>query len=298
MIEYHTFSEFRDSVEELQAPEDLAENLEPYFRDQVAGALADLQTFLPWLRSFNVNFYEKGDVQEFCNASIFQGPVGKPTQLFAYKTNVDCKKLHYKKATVAQLDCWMERQRCLCPATEPPASNIYDSPYCNYVINGEAGCSTPYLTATEDDCRFKGLDDDNRMYAVAPDYKIIAAPRFPCGYILCLQWQGIRRKWENTDLVPVDQQLREAVSNFVEWKMALKARIHDSAELFRREYQNSLRILRYRYKDEQDGEAERDCAMSFIQSMPLFLPAYMTPVYGPTGSGTINQESGVPLLLE
>ena len=67
-IEYQAFSTFRDTVQELVAPEDLGEELEPYFRDQVGNALADVQTLIPWFRGFNVNFFGKGDVQEFCAA--------------------------------------------------------------------------------------------------------------------------------------------------------------------------------------------------------------------------------------
>lgn len=280
-IEYQTFSAFLSTIQPLVAPEDLAENLEGYFRDQIGNALADLQTFLPWLRDFNVNFYTKGDINEFCSASIFQGPVGKITQLFAYKPGVDCKKLYYQRVSASTLDCWMERQRCLCPATDPPSSNIYDSPYCNYVISGEDACALPYLTADEDDCRFKSLDDDDRIFAVGPDYRVFAAPRFPCSYYLCMQWQGIKRKWQNSDLVPVDQQIREAVVNYAEWKIARKERIFDAAADSKSEYQDSLRILKYRYRDEQDPDLKRDCSSAINEIVPAFLPAYMTPIYGP-----------------
>ncbi len=280
-IEYQTFAVFRSVIQDLVAPEGLAENLETYFRDKVAGALSDIQTFLPWLRSFNVDFYQKGDINEFCSASIFDGPVGKITQLFAYKPGVDCAKYHYQKVNTSELDCWMERQRCLCPATDPPSPNIYDSPYCNYVIAGDAACAIPYLTSTEDDCRFKSLDDDDRIFAVGPDYRIYAAPRFPCGYILCVQWQGIRRKWSDTDLVPVDQQIRDAVEQFVEWRMAKKERMFDASIDSKNEYQSALRILKYRYQQEQEADLKRDCTTAINQIMPAFLAAYMTPLYGP-----------------
>lgn len=280
-IEYQTFAAFRTVVQGLVAPEDLAENLETYFRDQVASGLSDMQTFLPWLRNFNVNFYQKGDINEFCSASIFDGPVGKITQLFAYKPDVDCAKYHYQKVSTSELDCWMERQRCLCPASDPPSVNIYDSPYCNYVISGDVACASPYLTSEEDDCRFKSLDDDDRIFAVGPDYRIYAAPRFPCGYILAVQWQGIRRKWEDTDLVPIDQQLRDTLVQFVEWRMAKKERQFDASLDSKIEYQAGLRTLKYRYTDEQEADLKRDCTSSIQTIMPAFLPAYMTPLYGP-----------------
>jgi hypothetical protein len=290
MIEYQTFDDFRDAVQALVAPEDLAENQEDWFRDQVGNALADLQTLIPWLRTFNVNGYTKTDVEEFCNTSVFDGPTGKITQLYAYKPGKDCKKLYYKRVSPAAVDCWMERQRCICTFTPPP-SNIYDTPYCNYVILGEDACSTPYLTGEEDDCRFRKLDDDERIFAVGPDYRVYAAPRFPCGYNLFMQWQGIRRKWEDSDLVPVDQQLREAVVNYVEHKDALKERSSGAMVEYWNEYSINLRTLRYRYHDEQDTELERDCTAAIEQLLPAFSPAYVpyVPFVG-------NSDSGFPIL--
>jgi hypothetical protein len=280
-LELQPFSDFRDKIQALAAPEDLAEELEVPFRHWVASALSDIQTFIPWYRTFNLQFIQKGNVNEFCNASIFPGPVGKITQLFAYKPDVDCQKFYYKRVSPAAIDCWMERQRCLCPATVPPSIGVYDSPYCNYVIAGETACHVPYLSGTEDDCRFKSLDDDDRIFAVGPDYKVYAAPRFPCGYILLLQWQGINRKWNDNDLVPVDEQLTEAVVSRVEYKMAMKEKDHgmsvDRAETFAVE----LRTLKYRYHDEQDSDLKRDCSAALEQLMSTTKALYETPVYGP-----------------
>ena len=280
-IEYQPFSVFRSAIQSIVSPEDLAEELETPFRHWVAAALADVQLMIPWYRSFNLQFITKGAVNEFCNASIFEGPVGKITQLFAYKPDIDCKKFYYKRTSPAAIDCWMERQRCLCPAADPPATDIYDSPYCNYVIAGESACAVPYLTGEEDDCRFKSLDDDDRIFSVGPDYKVFAAPRFPCGYVLLLQWQGVNRKWLNNDLVPVDEQLQEAVVSRVEYKVAMKEKDRVAARDWFDAYTIELRTLKYRYHDEQDTELERDCTGSIETLMSTFRPLYETPVYDP-----------------
>jgi len=274
MIEYQPFALFLSTVQRLVAPEDLGEELTPFFRDQVGNALADIQTLIPWFRNFNVNAYTKEDVEEFCSASIFTGPVGKITQLFAYTPGRECKKYYYKRVSTSALDCWLERQRCVQCTFTPPPTHIYDTPYCNYVILGEVACNPPYLNGTEDTCRFTSLDDDNRIFAVGPDYRVYAAPRFPCGYSLFMQWQGIRRKWENIDLVPVDQQLREAVVNYVEHKIALKERNSVSMTEYYSLYAVNLRMLKYRYHDEQDTELERDCTSAIEQLMSAFAPAY------------------------
>lgn len=279
-IEYQSFSDFYDTVEPLVAPEDLGAELMPFFRDQIGNALADIQTLIHGFRNFNVEMFDKGGVDEFCNASVFDGPPGKITQVFAFKPGIDCSKFHYKKTSTSALDCWLERQRCLCPATTPPAESIYDSPYCNYVIAGEAACALPYLTGEEDDCRFKNLGADDRIFAVGPDYKVYAAPRFPCGYRLLIQWQGIRRKWDDANLVPVDQQLREAVVNFVEHKMAVKERNSTSASEYFDLYTMNLRMLKYRYHDEMSAGPSRDCESGIETLMSAAHSLYQTPLYG------------------
>lgn len=281
-IEYQSFSAFRDVVQRLVAPEDLGEEMEPFFRDQIGNALADIQTLIPWYREMNVDFYTKEMVNEFCAASIFDGPVGKPVTMFAYKPGSDCKKFYYQRKSTAAIDCWMEQQRCTqCAVTTPPSTAIYDSPYCNYIIGGEVACDPPYMTAEEDDCRFRNLDDDDRIFAIGADYKVFAAPRFPCNYILAIQWQGIRRKWDNAHLVPVDQQLREAVVNYVEAKMAVKERNSSAARDYLDLYSVNLRMLNHRYNDEQRTDPKRDCSAGIEELMAAFNPLYATPAYGP-----------------
>ena len=293
-IEYQAFSTFEDTLKLLIAPEELAEQLQTVFRAELANALADIQTLIPWTRSFNVNIYTKTDVEEFCATSVFQGPLGKVTQVFAYKPGIDCKRFTYKRVTTAKIDCWVESQKCAqCDATTPPDTSIYLSPYCNYVIGGETACAPPYLTGTEDDCRFTNLSGDNRIFAVGPDYKIYAAPRFPCSYYLLVQWQGIKRKWLDTDQVPVDQQIQECVVNRMEKKIAMKERSWDAARAYDVEYVTCLRTLKYRYHDEQDNELQRDCSAAIERMLPAF-----SSLYVPSVPFVGNSDSGFPILLE
>lgn len=292
-IEYQAFSDFYEVVKDLVAPEALAEEMADYFRDQIGNALSDIQTLIPWTRAFNTSVFTKTEVEEFCATSVFQGPLGKITQMFAYKPGLDCRKYFYKRVSPAKIDCWVESQRCVQCTFDPPPSHIYDTPYCNYVIGGEEACDVPYLTGEEDDCRFKQLSDDCRMFSVGPDYKIYAAPRFPCGYYLLVQWQGVRRKWEDTDLVMVDQQMREAVVNRVEKKQTMKERDFVTADRYDMEYAVNLRTLKLRYHDEQDPELQRDCTAAIEQLLPAMASLYVPSV--PFVGGEVS--SGFPILL-
>lgn len=291
-IEYQAFSDLQETLKTLVAPEGVGEALQDVFRNELANAMADIQTLIPWTRGFNVNAYTKNDVEEFCAASVFEGPTGKITELFAYLPGRDCKKLHYKRVSSAKIDCWIEAQRCVQCTISPPPPNIYDTPYCNYVIGGETACAPPYLSGTEDDCRFKNLADNDRIFAVGPDYKVYAAPRFPCNYYLLMQWQGIKRKWLDADPVPVDQQIQECIINRMEKKIAMKERAWDAVRAYDAEYTTCLRTLRYRYHDEQDEELQRDCSAAIERLLPAFSALYVAevPFVG-------NSDSGFPILL-
>lgn len=274
-LEYQSFDTFRSTVQGLVAPESLAEELIPFFRDQVGNALADIQTLIPGTRVMNVSMYDKADSTEFCAASILNGPAEKITQVFAFKPGLDCRKYFYKRVDTAAIDCWQEQQRCvLCNFTDSTA--IYDSYFCNYSINGLYGCDVPYITVPEDDCRFRSLGDDDRIFAVGPDRKLFLAPRFPCGYAIVVQSQGIRRKFNNADQVLIDQQIREAVVNYVEHKVALKEKDRVAAGDYFNAYTLNLRTLRYRYWDEENVEAKRDCTGAISQLMSTFQPLYQT----------------------
>lgn len=278
-VEYQNFSDFHEAVKALVAPEGLGEELIIFFRDQVGNALADIQTLIPQARVMNVSMFDKSDATEFCGASILNGPAEKVTQVFVYLPGTDCRKYFYKRVDTAAIDCWQERQRCvLCAAAEPPSYALYSSPFCNYSIAGDTACDTayPYVTASEDDCRFKSLDDDDRMFAVGPDGKLFLAPRFPCHYVVVAQSQGIRKKFNNADQVLIDQQIREAVVNYVEHKVALKEKDRVAAGDYFNAYTLNLRMLRYRYWDETNVEAKRDCSAALEERMSSFLPLYQT----------------------
>jgi len=277
-ITYQPFTTFHDTIKAIVAPEGLAENLIVPFRAYVCAALCDIQTWIKWYQGINVRFITKGDINEFCGTSIFQGPQGRVTQLFAFKPGRDCARYYYKRVSTAEIDCWMERQRCLCPVTDPLSTNIYDSPYCNYVIPGEEACNLPYLSGEEDDCRFKTLADDVRIFAVGPDYQVYAGPRFPCEYMLLLQWQGVNRTWVDNDLVPVDQQLQDAVENFVENRVFMKQN-GGSESGYGGRYVELLRALRRRWSDEQSTPEERDCTAAVATLQATFMPAYPTPLF-------------------
>lgn len=280
-LEYQPFSQFLFECQALVAPEDLADNLETYYREQLGNTIADVQTLIPWVRSFNAALYTKAQVSEFCAMSVFEGPVGKITQVLAFAPGRDCRKYYYRRVSSDKIDCWIESQRCVQCTFDPLPVTIYDTPYCNYIIGGESACAPPYLTEEEDTCRFTSLSDNDRMFAVGPDYRIYAAPRFPCGYSLLVQWQGINRKWLDADLVLVDQQFREAVVNSVRKKIALAERDWLAARAYDEEYAVNLRTLQYRYHDEQDPELERDCSAALEQLMAAKFPAYTTPYLTP-----------------
>lgn len=297
-LTFQTFATLLTNVKRNVFPEGIAEKVQIPYRSWVGVALSEIQTLVQWYQDFQVRFIQKGDVSEFCSTSVFQGPVGQIATLFAFKPGVDCKKFYYQRRAQTAVDCWMERQRCLCPATVPPSPNIYDSPYCNYVVDGDVACGSPYVTAEEDDLRFKRLGDDQRIFSVDPRFQISCAPRFPCGYILAIQWSGVNRKWENGDLVQEDNLLQDAVEKFVQHRNFMLENQGIPNQAIADEYADSLRMIRMRWREEMEAGPKRDCTAGLEQLLAQFNPTYLTPVYGPGDQTAWLTEDGQPWTTE
>lgn len=277
-----TFNAFLTEVTRIAHPERLASNLRPYFRNAVCNALIDIQTFVPPTRDFHHDFFCQVGMQDFCNAGIFNGPRGIIQRVFAFKPGKDCRKFHYDRVSTNFIDCWIEKQRCTagCTALVPDSSAIYDSPYCNYPIPGDETCGPPYLAAgqSEDsDCLFR---NQPRYFAVGPNYRMFIAPRLPCGYVLCVHWQGIKRCYADSDAVLNDEDIIMAAARYAEAETVIKDRDGGGAALLNGRWRDRLKGIAQRFRLETELQRMRDCSSEAIDSLlPWFDPLTLDNPY-------------------
>ena len=83
--------------------------------------------------------------------------------------------------------------------------------------------------------------------------------------------------------------------NYVEAKVAKKQRDFTAKREYEDDYTVNLRTIKYRYGDEQNPEAKRDCSTAIEQLMSAVIPAYETPFYGPASGCIVTGDTEVDL---
>lgn len=273
-----TFASFYKQIKQLAVPEGVGANVLDAFRNYVVTGLIRTQTYIPCLKDKNVDFYVKAETKTFCNVDIINGPRGVIEALYVFKPGKDCAKFFYNPATPARINCWIDEQRCQCDATDPISTAVYDSPYCNYIMDGQAACAAPYMDVPEDDAVF--TDCTERIFAKGPDNKLYLAPRFPCGHVVAVHSNGIKRSYRDTDAIVEDDDLKNAVATYAESKLAEKDRDLVSSRELMKSYDEMIRDMAHRCRQEMRTPVKQDCAELAGNLLPFVDPtgqsAYQT----------------------
>jgi hypothetical protein len=214
-VSYIPYSEFKERVKGIVFPDGEAENLQDTHDAYIKDALINLQTFVPCLKENHVDFYDKEDFQEWCNADFTYIERGVVHAVYAFKISKRCRKLYYDQKSMQFIDNWMQRQSCVTCSDADDETDVTRSPACNTMSDADTYCED---NADESDCLFKG---SRRFYGIGPNHKLFLAPRFPCGYRIAVHWEGLKRSWEEADPVPDEMDLIIAVAKYVQAQRAL-----------------------------------------------------------------------------
>lgn len=215
MSDFISYSEFKTQVRAILFPEGEAENLQTTHDAYIQDALIKLQTFVPCLRSNNVNFYDKEDMREWCGLDFLHIPRGVVHAVYAFNpTSRRCRKHYFSPKSVAYVDGWIAQQRCTtCGTTE---DNPSLSPDCDEISDADTYCDS--VDDSENDNCFKST---RKYYSLGPDMKLYLMPRLPCGYKIAVHWEGLKRSFSNNDPIPDDMDLVNAVVKYVMGQRAL-----------------------------------------------------------------------------
>lgn len=204
---------FVERVNEVVFPDLQPENLVLPHRNYIINGLILAQTHIPCLKESNVSFFTKADMQDNCNVSIIHSaPRGNIHGVFAFKPCKGCTKQRYEQKSTSFImryaDQWAS---CSCAS---------ENDICNARMNGDQKCLPPYTPdGVENDSTFL-CSPKNFAYGVKN--KLYLAPRSPCGYIVGILWEGIKREYSNVDLVTDDNDVIDLIAVYLEGERFLR----------------------------------------------------------------------------
>ena len=212
-ITYTTFSQFCVKVKRSAFPGSIGERQKPLFDLNLADSLIKAQKYIDCLRKLNVSFYSKAHMFEQCGVATLSAPRGKINAVYAFKPcEVDCDKYFYRPVTPHFIACWQQENACAWRDTpEGVDGHVYASATDNCI-------TSEVLNGTEDDTCWKVTE---KSYARGQNGDLFLAPRPPCGYVLAVHWEGIRRTWVATDPVIDDADLIDWISEVIQGETAL-----------------------------------------------------------------------------
>lgn len=213
---YTTYSAFCAKVRRIAVPAGVGETQKPLFDTLVINALIRAQKYVDCLRKIQVSVFDKDQMFENCGVANFVPPRGKINLIYAFKPDEACLKHIYHPATLAQIHCWSQENNCGWE-TVPP------------------GVGTEEYARASDICYdfsqlYPGQEEADDCWKCAPKWmargrngEVYLAPRLPCGYLIAVHWEGLKRTWAALDPVPDDEDLADWVAQYVQSEMTLRS---------------------------------------------------------------------------
>lgn len=218
VVSYTTYRDFCSRVIRIAFPDRIGHSQKAMFDNAHVAALIKAQRFVKCLRESQGGFYYHEQMSVQCGVAQFMGPRGKIKAVYAFKAGEDeCAKHFYDPVTPTKITCWS--QSCGSKWTTPLDTTQFQS---------AVDLCYPYTSTdtTEEDRCWKC---EPKFFARGDAGQIWLAPRPPCGYIVAVHWEGLKRKWNATDLIPDDQDLIDWVAEYVKQEIVL--RIDNDAQL-------------------------------------------------------------------
>lgn len=209
-VTYTTYRNFCGQVLRVAFPDRVGHTQKAAFDNFVAAALIKAQRYVQCLRANQGGFYYHEQMSVQCGLAQFQGPRGKINAVYAFRAGEDeCAKFFYTPSTPQKITCWSQESGC---NWTTPDTTQYQS---------AVDLCYPYTstdTEEEDEC----WKCEPKFFARGQAGELWLAPRPPCGYIVAVHWEGIRRRWSSSDLIPEDQDLIDWVAEYVKAEMTTR----------------------------------------------------------------------------
>lgn len=210
-----TFLDFQLAVRQRAFPEGEAPNLKANHKKFVIDALIDLQLKVPRLQQFHIDYIPQSATYFMCGASVFEPTRGMIRKLSTITCLDPCDRVVYTPVSKERLDCLIAETNACDDITHP-----YDTYY-----DGTATFDYPGIAILG--FEYPGGNTDLACRATAGVYArhrdhIWIHPALRSDEIVELEWDGIKREWEDTDTLEDDNEVREAVERYLIGMVALR----------------------------------------------------------------------------
>lgn len=205
-----TFSEFSSDRRRAVWPEGEAEELVPNHKRYVADALIDLQNKIKCLRRKHYEYVPFDSTYWSCGASVFEAPRGFIHGLTTILADDQCSVVKRYPLTKPELKCLMaDWKDC----------GLYKKPSTTYEISGveydypSLPLGLMYVDAETDRCQRPRIG-----WFTLHDGQIWTYPALQSTEIAVLEWEGIKRAWDDADPVDFDREVEDVVELYLEHK--------------------------------------------------------------------------------
>jgi hypothetical protein len=217
-----TFAQFNAAIRAAVWPDGEPENLVANHKNYILDALIDLQIKVPRLQQNHTDFILPESTIYSCGASIFDVPRGFIVGLDVLRgtpTNC-CDSAPYREASKNELDCLLRDAS----TSWPCGGEQHAYPF--YQLYGE-GEYIPYPTlpycAEYPDQSLDSVCAPTSGYMALFRGQLWVYPHIQSGHVGKLTWDGIKRSFEDTDVIDEtlwDREVAECIELYVRGRAA------------------------------------------------------------------------------
>jgi tartrate-resistant acid phosphatase type 5 len=228
-----TLSELKTKLRADTHPQDLPENLVGPYDRIVAEGLTILQKWVDCLQQNNTQLYKHCSTYWDCNATVVEAPKGRIKRVYTVQSDQNCDKVYYRQISYARLLCLAKDYGL----TEPPDQT------------GAPTLESPFYYANDSTDRTWGRSRYG-FYAIQRG-RLYVFPYIHSSETVVVEWDGMKRDWQDADLVSADPEFYRAIKLYVAKEMA---RDYDNDtnryQTMTLEYREALRDLIHECREE------------------------------------------------
>lgn len=198
-----TFAELKNTLIAHTHPAGLPDNLVTPYETFILESLVYLQKWVKCLQEHHVDIYPFCGSYIACNATVVSAPQGRITRVYTVSEDSFCDPIQLKQVTHDELLCEAEK---ISVTTSPPTENSYGLPY-------------PFAYAYVGTDRTCGRAKYG-FYSLH-NSRIYIAPFMDSEERIVVEWDGLKRSYEDDDSVSDDPEVFRAIKLFVRKEMAM-----------------------------------------------------------------------------